>query len=58
MTKITANVILLVMAAVWAYLSVMAGELQEVSQNFITLGLILAGGDIGAAAIKKYGGPK
>lgn len=45
MTKITANIILLVMTGVWAYLSVAHKELQAVSQNFLYIGALVAGGE-------------
>jgi len=53
MMRWTANIILLVMAGVWAYLSVMQSELLQVSQQFIYLAAIIAGGDIGAKAMDR-----
>jgi hypothetical protein len=46
MTKITANIILIIMAGTWAYLSVSKGDLVPITQNFIILSGILVGGDI------------
>ena len=56
MMKWTANIILLLMAGVWAYLSIVGGEILQVSQQFIYLAAIIAGGDIGAKAIDKSKG--
>lgn len=56
MTTITANIILLVMCGVWAWLSVTHGVLQPVSDNFIFLGGVLAAGEIGATLTSKIKG--
>mgnify|MGYP001130657369 CR=1 FL=1 len=56
MMRWTANIILLVMAGVWAYLSVLGGEMVQVSEQFIYLAAIIAGGDLGAKAIDKSKG--
>lgn len=56
MTKITANIILLVMCGVWAWLSIINGTLQAVSDNFIFLGGALAAGEIGATLTSKIKG--
>lgn len=45
MTKITANLILLIMAGTWAYLSITEGMLQAVSDQFVYLALALASGE-------------
>lgn len=49
MTRVTANLILLIMAGVWAYLSIITGMMQPVSENFIYLGVLIAGGEVAAA---------
>lgn len=46
MTRLTANIVILVMAGVWAWLSIQKGELLPVSQNFIVVGGMLAGGEL------------
>jgi len=43
MTTVTANLILLIMAGVWAYLSIITQTMMPVSGNFILLALVLAG---------------
>lgn len=50
MTRVTANIILLIMAGVWAYLSVKEGLIQPVSENFLYIGLLVAGGELASAA--------
>lgn len=61
MTRITANIILLTMVGVWAYLSIIYGLIQPVSDNYIYVaGLIAAGefvaaGDIASLLRKKNG---
>lgn len=55
MTKATANIILLTMAGVWAWLSITEGILQPVSEQFIFLALALASGDVGAVIAQKFG---
>jgi hypothetical protein len=45
MTKITANLILLIMACTWAYLSITEGLMQAVSDQFVYLALSLASGE-------------
>ena len=45
MTKITANLILLIMACTWAYLSITEGILHAVSDQFVYLALALASGE-------------
>lgn len=54
MTKITANVILLVMAAVWAAISLHDWKMAEVSQNFIILAAALASGEGITTLTNKY----
>jgi len=54
MTKWTANIILLMMAGVWAWLSIAEGMLQAVSDQFIYLALALASGDVGMAALDRF----
>jgi len=49
MTRITANIILLVMAGVWGWLSIKSGAVQPVSQNFIYIGGLVAAGEFVAA---------
>ena len=45
MTKITANLILLIMACTWAWLSIREGMLMPVSDHFIGLAVALASGE-------------
>lgn len=45
MTKITANFILIIMAGVWAAVSIHDWKMVEISQNFIFLALALASGE-------------
>lgn len=45
-TILTTNIILILMAIVWAWLSIKNNELQEVSRNFILLGVILSGPEV------------
>jgi len=54
MTKITANIILLTMAWVWAWLSVTEGIMQPVSNQFLLLAGALASGDIGSVFMQKF----
>lgn len=49
MTRATANGILLIMALVWAWLSIKEGMIQPVSDNFLKIGLLVAGGELAAA---------
>ena len=46
MTRLTANIVILLMACVWAYLSVINNAMQPVSENFIYIGVLLAGGEV------------
>lgn len=54
MTKWTANAILLIMTVTWAAISVRAGYFVQVSDKFLWIGGMIAGGDIGAAVIAKF----
>jgi ABC-type protease/lipase transport system fused ATPase/permease subunit len=47
MTRVTANIVLLTMLGVWAYLSISQSKMIEVSYQFILLATIVAGGDLG-----------
>jgi len=58
MTKWTANIILLIMAGVWALLSIANGEIMPVSEQFIYLALALASGDVGLAALERFKKPQ
>lgn len=55
MTKITANIILLAMTGVWAWLSVSEQILQPVSEQFILLALALASGDPLSILAQRFG---
>jgi hypothetical protein len=54
MTKVTANIILLVMDGVWAYISISNNAMAEVSNNFIMLAADLASGEGLTALSQKY----
>lgn len=48
LTRMVSLLLVLMMGAVWAYLSIKAGMLQPVSENFIWVGCILMVGEVGA----------
>lgn len=48
MTRITANIILLTMTGVWAWLSISKNEIQAVSETFLYVGALVAGGEFAA----------
>lgn len=54
MTRITANIILLIMAGVWAYISYTTGEIAPITDKFIYLALGLASGELVPKAMDKY----
>jgi hypothetical protein len=54
-TKITANIILLVMAGVWAWLSVSSGQIVEVGDKFVWLAVALASGEGIGEVVSKLG---
>jgi hypothetical protein len=56
MTKITANLILLIMACTWAYLSITEGILHAVSDQFVYLALALASGEGLGLITQRFGG--
>lgn len=58
MTKVTANVILLIMAGTWSYLSITDGMLQAVSDQFVYLALALASGEGLGMITQRFGKPK
>lgn len=55
MTKITANLVLIIMALAWMIISIRLCVLVEVSNNFLWLAGILAGGNVGEIIAKRYG---
>ena len=55
MTKVTANLILVVMAVTWAFLSVQNGYFMPLSANFMQIAAALAGGSGVIAAAEKWG---
>jgi hypothetical protein len=55
MTKITANLILLIMAGTWAYLSITEGMLQPVTEQFVFLALALASGEGMGMITQRFG---
>lgn len=55
MTTFTANAILVIMAATWAFLSCSNGYFMPVTNDFLWIAGLLAGGNVGAAMVKKYG---
>jgi len=57
MTKLTANIILLMLASTWCWLSIDAGYILEVSEKFIWVcGILVAGNGIDAGVTKWKGG--
>jgi len=58
MTTLTANIILIIMAGVWAFLSCANGYFMPVTNDFMWIAGLLAGGNIGGEIVKKYGAPK
>jgi hypothetical protein len=58
MTKTTANIILIIIAGTWAYLSVQNGYFMPLSANLIQICAALAGGSGVIAAAEKWGGGK
>jgi hypothetical protein len=58
MTKTTANIILIIMACTWAYLSAQNGYFMPLSADFLKIAGVLAGGSGIIAAAEKYGGQK
>jgi len=55
MTTLTANIILVIMAATWGVLSYVNGYFMPVSNDFLWVAGLLASGNIGTELIKKYG---
>jgi len=55
MTTLTANIILVIMAATWGVLSYVNGYFMPVSNDFLWIAGLLAGGNVGAEIAKKYG---
>lgn len=55
MTTLTANIILVIMAATWAFLSCVNGYFMPVTNDFLWIAGLLAGGNIGGEIVKKYG---
>jgi len=55
MTTLTANIILVIMAGAWAYLSCTNSYFMPVSNDFMWIAGLLASGNIGTELIKKYG---
>jgi hypothetical protein len=56
MTKTTANMILIIMACTWAYLSAQNGYFMPRSADFLKIAGVLAGGSGVIAAAEKFGG--
>lgn len=48
MTRLTANIILLTMTGVWAYLSIKEGIMVHLSDTFIYIAVLVAGGEFAA----------
>jgi len=55
MTTLTANIILIIMAATWGVLSYVNGYFMSVTNDFMWIAGLLASGNIGTELIKKYG---
>lgn len=58
MTKLTANIILVIIAATWAILSVQNGYFMPLTSNLLSLCGVLAGGSGAIAAAEKWGAGK
>lgn len=56
MTKLTANLILLGMFGTWCYLSIVAGHMIAVSNDFLVICGILVTGNVGDAFAGKWQG--
>lgn len=57
-TKWTANIILLIMVLVWAVISLNKMRIEPISASFITLGGLLAFGDVAGSIVNKFQFPK
>lgn len=55
MTKLTANIILIIIAATWAYLSAQNGYFMPLSLELLKVCAVLAGGSGAIAAAEKWG---
>lgn len=55
LTKITCNIILLLMAGVWAYISIKQSVIAELSPSFIALAVALVSGDVTGFIKDKFG---
>lgn len=57
-TRVTANIILLIMAGTWSWLSISKGALQPVTDQFVWLAGALASGEGIGYFTQKYKGLK
>lgn len=55
MTRVTANLILCVMAGTWSYLSIREGLLLPVSEQFVWLAAALASGEGFSLVSQRFG---
>lgn len=58
MTTLTANIILVIIACTWAYLSADNGYFMPLSADLLKICAVLAGGSGAIAAAEKFGGKK
>jgi len=55
MTKTTANIILIIVAGTWAYLSAQNGYFMPLTADMLQICAVLAGGSSAIAAAEKWG---
>jgi len=55
MTKITSNIILVIVAGTWAYLSAQNGYFMPLTADMLKICMVLAGGSGAIAAAEKWG---
>lgn len=58
MTKLTANIILIIIAGTWAWLSIQNGYFMPLTADILQLCAVLAGGSGAIAAAEKWGAGK
>jgi len=58
MTKTTANIILIIVAGTWAWLSIQNGYFMPISAGMLEICGVLAGGSVAVASAEKWGKSK